>query len=400
MTEPSSVTQQIRQRIPPPYLNIARAGDYSAGGHLHSSPALLEASVQVVRERLAAGQTVRLMVFAHGGLNSETNAALTHLYLQEHLYSTILDALAFPIFWQSGLWDVTRSILEGNELYALLRGQPAARRRLDDWAQRNLEQPAQAPRSAPRASAAAQARFVEVLLRLTGLGALGRAFWDTMKFQTKNTFSGNVSTAHPNSEMPGRTLLRGLIALKLEHPRTLQIHLLGHSAGSILLGHMLEATATLRRAARVNSEPFPERVFEQIILMAPAITYVDFENHLWRNQDLYRDLHVFALKEAFENDSLEPLHQIYPSTLLYLVSNVFEEQQGAALLGLERDAGRVNRGNFLETRRYLFGNVARFTFAPSGADVPYPSEATSHGGFPRDAQTLESVRRIVMGESG
>jgi pimeloyl-ACP methyl ester carboxylesterase len=375
----------LAARITAPYLNIAYQGDYSALGNLTSDPAQLEANFARLRERLSSGGRVRLIVFAHGGLNSETNALLAHLYWQEQLYDHIPDAVAYPMFWESGLLDVTGYLLRRAD----------AQEALTRAKHRKLEV---ATRPPPRASAAAQARTVESLLRLSGLGALGRRFWDTMKFQTKNAFSGNATRADGISEMPGRAFLRRLIALKLQHADKLEVTLIGHSAGSILLGHLFEAAATLRRAARVAGQAFPERLAERVILLAPAITYVDFENHLWRNQDLYGDLHVFALREAYENDSLEPLHQLYPATLLYLVSNVMEEQVGARLIGLERDAGITARHDFRAVREYLFGSANRFILSPSALDASYPrSSATSHGGFSRDADVLESVRRMIVG---
>lgn len=380
--------------IASPYLNIARNGDYSTKGNLRSDPQRLQLGLDRLEARLKL-EPVRLVVFVHGGLNGETSAALTHLHLEQHLY-TPMNAFAFPIFWESGLLDATGYLIAntpfgewfldaGSEFTA----SNGAERQgwLSSW-QLKVK-----PRSEPRPGAAAQARTVEYLARLFGVGAFGRRLWDTMKFQTKNTFSGNVTASDGQGEMPGRALLRRLVALKLEYPERLSIDLIGHSAGTILLGHFFEAAASLRREHRLTQRDFPARLVDHLIFLAPAITYVDFENHVWRNQDLFLDLNIFGLRSEYENDSRELLHQIYPATLLYLVSNVFEEQIGAAVLGLQRDAV-ASAPNFRAVREYLA--KTNVVWSPTtGSQAGSSANATSHGGFPRDALTIQSMIEVL-----
>ena len=401
-----NLKKDIEVEVQLPYLNIGYRGDYSTLGNLYSDPDRLEESFRLVRQELSKSETptrLRLMIFAHGGLNGETSAALTHLYLNNHLYKQIPNAMAFPIFWESGLLDVTGYLLKntpyGEAFLQSTNAEESAPPTDTDSLQRRTGKNVPVSRPNPRPEAARQARAVELLLRLSGLGAFGRRLWDTMKFQTKNSFSGNATALNTNEEMPGRAFLRKLITLKLEFPDRLKVNLLGHSAGAILLGHMLEATATLKRESRAKSESFPERLFDHLIFLAPAITYVDFENHVWRNQDLYGDLCLFALQQEYENDSLELLHEIYPATLLYLVSNVFEEQVGAKLIGLQRDSGATLRQtDFTAVRDYLVNSPAvRTVWSPdSTASSGLHSGATSHGGFPRDAETLQSILSVVM----
>ena len=398
-----ALKKDLEAQINLPYLNIGYSGDYSTLGNLCSDPQRLEASFQIVQRKLETSNApVRLMIFVHGGLNGETSAALTHLYLEQQLYAAIPDALAFPIFWESGLLDVTGYLLKntpyGEAFLQRTNATEAVPSTDTDWLHRRTRRTVPVPRPNPRPEAARQARRVELLLRLSGLGAFGRRLWDTMKYQTKNSFSGNATALDRAKEMPGRAFLRQLIALKLEYPERLKVNLLGHSAGAILIGHLLEATATLRREHRGDGREFPERLVDHLILMAPAITYVDFENHVWRNQDLYHDLTLFALQTAYENDSLELLHEVYPATLLYLVSNVFEEQLGARLIGLQRDSDvNAAKTDFRAVRDYLRGNSrVRTVWGPETAQPGLQSGATSHGGFPRDAKTLESIRSVVI----
>jgi hypothetical protein len=122
----------------------------------------------------------------------------------------------------------------------------------------------------------------------------------------------------------GDLLVDALQGLAATWGDALEIHLVGHSAGSIILGHLVEVLAARGLAGRIAS----------CHLYAPACT-VEFANRYYAPQTaLMKRLWLDLLSDEQEKD--DNVSGIYRKSLLYLVSNALEHDRRTPLLGLQR----------------------------------------------------------------
>jgi len=169
-----------------------------------------------------------------------------------------------------------------------------------------------------------------------------------------------------------------IMALALKRSR-LKIHLAGHSTGGVLIGHLLDATDTLKRPDLISS----------CTLFAPACTVDFFDEHyaprLGRNAAGTRlpKLDVYSLSEKLELE--DNTAKLYRKSLLYLVSRALEREIDRPILGMQRYSKALrNRAglNFIYSNGR--GNVTR---------------STSHGGFDNDEFTLNSLLTGILGHA-
>lgn len=140
-----------------------------------------------------------------------------------------------------------------------------------------------------------------------------KSIWTQMK--------QNAAAAHMGGA-GGLRLANNLVKLQ-KNIRGLELHLIGHSAGGIFLGHFLGPLAS--RRAKVKS----------LTLYAPACTsgfansrYVPaVKKGIIRREDMYFDL---LSDEREQADSVGP----YGKSLLYLVSRVLEDVHKMPILGM------------------------------------------------------------------
>lgn len=234
----------------------------------------------------------KLLVFVHGGLNSEGDSierirALAPYALNNGIY---------PLFitWRSGPLEAVSDLVE--EKWAQFgwgrQGVEPARGWLDKLTDKTD-------------------RLLEPLLRSPG-GAL----WQQMKI--------NAERAGSHAQGGMQLMVARLKALAAKRP-DLEIHLMGHSAGAIVLGALLEPlrkaglkAKTLRLFAPACTTRFALDHYR------PAIEQGVLEAKHWY-------VHVLSDKNE-NNDSVGP----YRRSLLYLVSRSFEDVHKTPLLGLER----------------------------------------------------------------
>jgi hypothetical protein len=234
----------------------------------------------------------KLLIYAHGGLNSEATS-ITRI---RALAPYALDAGIYPLFvsWRSGPLETVSDLVE--EALAKLgfgaRGVQPARGWLDTLTEKTD-------------------RILEPLLR-----APGGALWQQMKL--------NAQRASDHAEGGCRVLCKQLEQLIADRPK-LEIHLIGHSAGAVLLGTMLPLLTkagiklgSLRLLAPASTLRFTLDRYR------PAIQSKTLDPKRW---------HIHTLSDQNErNDSVGP----YRKSLLYLVSRAFEDQHKTPLLGFER----------------------------------------------------------------
>jgi hypothetical protein len=241
---------------------------------------------------LAQRNSNKLLIYAHGGLNSEAASIARIRTIAPYAIASGI----YPLYltWRSGPLETLSDLVE--ELVAKLgfgaRGVRPATGWLDQLTDRTD-------------------RLLEPLLR-----APGGALWQQMKL--------NAERASDHAEGGCRALVQHLVALRRERPK-LEIHLAGHSAGSIVLGALLARMKEARLKAASLRLFAPACTLEYALQrFKPAVDAGILDPKRW---------HIHNLSDSNErNDNVGP----YRKSLLYLVSRSFEDVHKMPLLGLDR----------------------------------------------------------------
>lgn len=212
--------------------------------------------------------------------------------------------------------------------------------------------------------------FLEVAARLLGGGGI----WNDMKVD---------AAAASVKGGGGHYFVRALAKWMADHPGEIEVHAVGHSAGSIFHSHLLQAAleADVPEIASLN-------------LLAPAVRIDTFSKLVMPHAKSGKIAGVSIFTMDDEAERADTCLRIYNKSLLYLVSASFEPQKATPILGmakyLTRDA---------ELADYFTGAAADgdLVLAPTAVGVRTASAATAHGDFDNDAPTMESVARRVAG---
>ena len=228
----------------------------------------------------------KLVLYAHGGLNDLRSALARAKVLGPCFY----DNDAYPIFacWQSGFADALKDALEDVIVGQSRTIRGSARRR--------------APSPTPRTGRSKRSR-----------SPAGRPLWLQMK---QNALAAS-------DEYGGIRFLASRLAELAKDEAGLEVHLVGHSAGAIMIAPLLDllrerkVTGRLARALRAGLHG---RSREPVLRQAP------------RHDDPRRQVAIEILCDAREkDDSVGP----YGKSLLYLVSRALENVHKTPILGLE-----------------------------------------------------------------
>jgi Papain family cysteine protease len=294
-----------------------------------------------------------LLLYAHGGLTAEDSA----IQKVADLRPTLLDAGVFPIafIWRTDLWTTIRNILQD----AVARRRPEGF--LDNTKDFMLDRLDDG---------------LEPIARAAG----GHRVWAEMQ-----------QNAMLASQKNGGLLvvLNEVKALTARHSG-LKVHLVGHSAGSILLGGLAGANQAGGRSV----------TFDTCTMWAPACTM-----SFYREQYLpairagsIKQFAIFTLTDRAEQD--DNCANIYHKSLLYLVSNAFEEvlrkpwfggADGVPLLGMQKFV------NALPERDRPKEMVLSPNTVAEGR--PGAARSTTHGDFDDDGATLKATLARILGES-
>ena len=239
------------------------------------------------------GKKLRVMIYFHGGLNDEGDS----LRRAEVMAPYFLANGIYPIFiaWRTSVLDSIRGILD-DSLHRFF--QPRTRAESIGWADAIREQISEATD-----------RAIEVACQ----HLLVKPVWTQMK-QNAEASVGRGK---------GLALLLDSLDQLFEKHADYELHLIGHSAGSIPIGHWLKSLE--RRDFEIAS----------CRLLAPACT-VDFANRTFGRaiDRQYLDPERFYLNVL--SDELEQLDKVgpYGKSLLYLISRALEDAHKEPVLGL------------------------------------------------------------------
>lgn len=327
--------------IAPFIVNMENNGELSDSGDFRTQPGDLEALVTTYLERardewkLRDNQAADIVIYAHGGLVSEKDAAK----VASKWIPTLYQHNIFPIFlmWETGLISTLANMVK-------------------DWLH-----PEEQRRTAGALSNWWNTRLERMLARP------GTAIWGEMKE------NGAAISTGKNS---GGILLYDFAkkSKAFDHKRD-RIHLVGHSAGSIVHCHLAEVLARRGWA------------FSTANMMAPAATSALFSEKML---PLIKDRRVGQYNQWHLSDPLEAGDTTcrgilgYGRSLLYLVSESFEGGSQTGILGMEKYFGDLNTAK----------NMRAWA-----SDCPQ-THSNSHGGFDDDDATMNSVIRQIEASRG
>ena len=234
----------------------------------------------------------KIVIYAHGGLNSEEASLARIRILAPYFKANGL----YPIFfsWRTGFLESLVNIT-GDALGEI---QPQGAWK-DIW------------ESVKNSAKEAKDRAIEAACQ----SLLVKAVWSEMKQNARAAAKLRTPTLG--------IVANSLLSLKAQHPK-MEVHLIGHSAGSIILGYFLDMLVD--RKMRVDS----------CTLFAPACTVRFALNHYKpaiQTRGVLRksDLTIEILHNETElADSVGP----YGKSLLYLVSRALEDYHKTPLLGM------------------------------------------------------------------
>ncbi len=312
----------------------------------------------------------RLVLYAHGGLNSESDAierarAMGRYFLGNGCY---------PLFlvWKTGIKESIRDIMEDRK-QGLPAGAGLLDRIADGWdlmVERSIGRP-----------------FV-------------RPIWSEMK--------ENAALAY--QPMRGGDLLaQALVSLMGLWGDQLEIHVMGHSAGSITLGHLLSNLAAMEP---VKGRPALDWV-KGVHLYAPACTVAFANQHYASKPGVMDRLHVSLLSDELELD--DNTVGIYRKSLLYLVGNSLESDLRTPILGMERGFRGMEKGwdgssatvnalatwreaaakHQLDTRLNVLTQAKITTFLDGSQRTQI---AAGHGSFDNDVDVVTRTLQTILGK--
>ncbi len=342
----SSESRLRNREIDPFIVDMENNGRLSGSGEFMTTQADLEALVGIhipeARKQwgLREDEPIDIAIYAHGGLTGEAGAARTAANWIPALYENKI----FPIFfmWETDWWSTLKNRMED-----LWRGQPMPAGSFKENMKRFWDERLERFFSAP-----------------------GSLLWSEMKQNAQAISASNKSGA--------AELYRAFESANLTRERV-RLHLIGHSAGAIVHCHL---------AQRMEQDGWQ---FGTIAFMAPAATTELFESTLLplikaRKVGQYHQFHLSDSAERQDGTCSALLG--YSRSLLYLVSQSFEGQRKAPILGMET--------TFSSLVAPMLGEGAFGATTAPGTE----SRSSTHGGFDDDEATRDSIIKLIRQQAG
>lgn len=311
----------------------------------------------------------RLVLYAHGGLVPASSAVAQAARMR----SEFLNNNIYPIFfvWNTDWYSTLENLI--SDVYNRWAAEGPAGGPLDFLADRTDD-------------------LIENIARTTRVAGAG---WAEIK--------ENGIRATDLKQGGARVLADALASSKRK--RDFEIHLVGHSAGSILHAALAKYVGTTSSSAAPVRGRGLGLAISSCTLWAPAAT-IDLYKKTYLGllqRGRLQSLSLFALRDdAEKDDSAGP----YQKSILYLVSNALEERRripffrpdGEAILGMEK---------FINGSQAVHGLIEagkiETIITPTGSEnvrLRGRSQAKTHVGFSSDRDTLKAtILRITGGRS-
>jgi hypothetical protein len=353
----------------PHLISIGNDGLLNQGGDYGTSPDEVKSIFEEDFPRVTKDwKKKRLLLYAHGGLVSE-KAAVQRL---ADYRSALLKAEVYPIsfIWHSDAWSTLTDVLQD----ALNKRKPEGF--LDSAKDFLLD------------------RLDDTLEPIARI-ATGKLQWDEMK--------ENALMATQQQQGGARLALQHIKNLAIEYGNKLEIHVVGHSAGSIFHAPLIQLLTTAGKITTgpVKGEQGMGLPIASCTLWAPACT-VDLFKEAYLpaiNSGAIGRFALFTLTDDAERD--DHCAHIYHKSLLYLVSNAFESKlrlpmqaDGIPIVGMQKF---VQKDPDLK-KLFKPGGRADHILAPNTEAKGSVSRSTcsSHGGFDDDEATVNATLGRIL----
>jgi hypothetical protein len=305
----------------------------------------------------------RVLFYLHGGLNSEGEVAKRVVAFRDVLLSNEIYPL--HLMWESGAGESFKDIFR-NAIGDDRAGADWMRKLRDGYHE-------------------ARDRTVELTV-----SRVGGALWTTMKNNAR------LMSRDPDGLGALQIAAKYAGAALAGSKEQWEFHVVAHSAGAIVAAHAVELFSA--QSAQ----------FASLQLMAPAVR-LDVFKELVLQRILANTCPiptVYVLSDVGERDDDVGVGAVTPygKSLLYLVSNAFEDKRGTPLLGMARyltPQPDNDQADIDAELRELFSRPVAghpsLVIAGEKGDEFSQSRSDSHGGFDNDPTTMNSVLRRILG---
>lgn len=288
----------------------------------------------------------RVMLYLHGGLNSETDAAKRAIAFRDKCLANEIYPL--HIMWETGPLETIGSMIDDLFTDADERAGGGLLEGLRD--------------------------AKDFALELTA-SPIGGAMWSEMK---ENAWRASDHRRKKGAIQRMQYYASVSLGQVSEAERkTWELHVVAHSAGSILFAHAIQALCSLGIS------------FKTLQFFAPAIRIDEFEEFALPaiKDGQCPKATMYLLSEQQElDDTVGP----YGRSLLWLVSNAFEDKRGTPLLGMQK---YVKDKKSLKSAAF---NEVIISGGTNGQNEECHSE--THGGFDNDPRTMNAVLTRILGK--
>ena len=326
---------------------------------------------------------VKLALYAHGGLNSEHDSISRIRVLAPYFKENGV----YPLFltWQTGAGETISNMVD-DWLKRIGGGEAGLAGGLLDTIKEKIDE--------------TRDRAFEAVAH-----ALGRGIWNEMRENAQYSMKAGHGLD---------LLVKNLSALDAsltQHQRSVELHLVGHSAGAILLGHLLE------RAMAEDLRPIAPKISTCTLFAAACPMRFAVERYIAAAEKKLLDLNrlwLYYLSDANEKrDGLpSPGLAAYGKSLLYLVSRALDDERKMPLLGMERavipgyendtDQWDANELEFIQAWQKRWKpqaanqSLARPIAAPTIQNTKTGGQVqATHGSFDNNISSLgETIERI------
>jgi hypothetical protein len=333
--------------IRPFIVDVGNNGELSKSGNYWTSEQDLERLFRETIPRAAKDhkwQKKRVMLYLHGGLNSERDAAQRAVAFRDKCLANGVYPL--HIMWETGPLETLAASLEDlftdadERAGGLLEGMKNAR---------------------------------DLMLEMTA-APIGGPMWSEMK---ENAWRASDHRRGIGAiQLMKKYALASLSQASEAERKQWELHVVAHSAGSILFSHAVEHLGSLGIE------------FKTLQFFAPAVRIDEFKEHALPAIKAGRcpKATMYLLNEQQElDDSVGP----YGRSLLWLVSNAFEDKRGTPLLGMKcfvKTEQALRRAAFLDV-------IESSTTGTLGSETA----SRTHGGFDNDPYSMNSALHRILG---
>ena len=325
----------------------------------------------------------KIVIYGHGGLNSEEDSINRIRIMAPYFKANGI----YPLFvtWKTGFMESISNQIEEkiNDIFFGAGISPSGSRaqgildKLQDSIDRSIES------------------FAKKIVV--------KGVWSEMKENAKLASDRAVPgyAQHGNTKPGGMVILAKQLK-RLKEAYGCEVHLVGHSAGSILFGHWMDEL--IKRELPVSS----------LTLYAPACT-VEFANRHYikaHKKGIFKKEHTHIHVMTDERERADSV-AIYKKSLLYLVSRALEDIHKTPLLGMEaswniayaKKKDIFNRVSYSSIAKWIkfSPDIHFYTYNKSNSQVKTSQKGDytklAHGSFDNDIKVVELTIKQIKGVS-